>query len=72
MDSERLDRVSSNLTKVSILLAVTGITLVYGTWFGPLKSTGETPSWIWKVASILVLYSSVKCFAINRYLGSKK
>jgi len=70
MNEDRIGRVSVNLRKLSIFLSLIFIVLFYVGWFR--LSSGVITSdivWIIRVGSILVGYSALKCFFINRYLN---
>ncbi len=73
-ENGRLERATGNLKKVAIFLALIGLTMLYLGWIRYLPDHGtvvEEPVWVMRVTSILVLYASLKCFLIGRYLSGR-
>jgi len=68
MNSDRIDRVSSNLKKLSAFLAVVGIALLYAGWIALPQETVSTGLWIVRIGGVLVIYAAAKDFAIEKYL----
>jgi len=70
MNEDRIGRVSANLRKLSIFLSLIFVVFYYVGWFRLSSELIESEIvWIIRVGSILVGYSAVKCFFINRYLN---
>jgi len=71
IDPSRFKRATVNLKKLAIFLALIGLTLLYLGWIRyPLE---EEPGmqemvWVFRIVSVVILYASLKCFLIGRYL----
>ncbi len=75
IDASRFTRATGNLKKVAIFLALIGVTMLYLGWIRyPIG--GETMMqemvWVIRIVSIMILYVSLKCFLIERYLKSER
>ncbi len=68
MDSDRIERVSSNLKKVSILLGILAVGLLYSGWIALPTESDRAGLWIVRIGAVMVGYASMKCFFINRYM----
>ncbi len=73
IDASRFTRATGNLKKAAIFLGLIGVTMLYLGWIR-YPMGGETivqeMVWVIRIASIMILYVSLKCFLIERYLKS--
>ena len=71
IDPARLERATTNLKKLAIFLALIGLALLYFGWLryslGDETMMGEAV-WVLRIVSLLILYASLKCYMIARYL----
>jgi hypothetical protein len=75
IDTKRLKRATGNLNKVAILLALVGLTLLYLGWIRyPVESEDLMREMVWclRIVTVVILYISLKCFLIARYLGTNE
>ncbi len=72
MNTNRFDRASSNLLKLSMFLAVTTAVLVYAGWFALLANPDSVALWCVRIGAVSVGYGALKCFAIQRYMNSNQ
>lgn len=75
IDTERLKRATGNLNKVAIVLAIVGLALLYLGWIRyPVESKDLMREMVWclRIVAVIILYVSLKCFLIVRYLGTNE
>ena len=71
IDPARLERATANLKKLVIFLVLIGLALLYLEWFRyPLGDETVVREMVWalRIVSLLILYASLKCYMIARYL----
>ena len=71
-DDKRLKRATTNLKKVAVFLALIGFVTLYLGWIRySLEGDSIIQEMVWtlRIVSILIVYASLKCFLIGRYLG---
>ena len=71
IDPACLERATANLKKLVIFLVLIGLALLYLEWFRyPLGDETVVREMVWalRIVSLLILYASLKCYMIARYL----